>query len=100
MHPEGMTYFNTTHQVGQMLIEFNARAKAQDRAILDVFADLGALTPSQAWHAVSRYKWPLTSVRRSITTLTASGRLRKLDHKVTGYYGRPEHVWIINTTER
>jgi hypothetical protein len=45
MHPEAMSYFNTTHQVGQMLIEFNARAKAQDRAILDVFADLGALTP-------------------------------------------------------
>jgi hypothetical protein len=94
-----MTYFNSTHQVGQMLIEFNARAKAQDRAILDVFADLGALTPSQAWHAVSRYNWPLTSVRRSITTLTASGRLRKLEHKVTGYYGRPEHVWIINTPQ-
>jgi hypothetical protein len=39
-------------------------------------------------------------VRRSITTLTASGRLRKLEHKVTGYYGRPEHVWIINTTKQ
>jgi len=38
----------------------------------------------------------LTSVRRSITNLTKSGRLTKTKEKKTSIYGRPEYVWEFN----
>ena len=53
-----------------------------------------SLSPSMIFKAL-REKWPLTSIRRSITNLTNKSKmLIKLNQKVTGIYGQPEGLWI------
>lgn len=49
-------------------------------------------------YGIEEYHWPLTSIRRTITTLTdgKNGRkkiLRKTDQTQPGPFGRPEHLW-------
>jgi predicted ArsR family transcriptional regulator len=51
-------------------------------------------SPSQV-HADILRTSPLTSVRRSISNLTADGKLVKTERKVQGPYGRPEYVWRL-----
>lgn len=91
-----MTYFNTTHEAGAELAEAVNAAKAQDAVVLGLFRASGEpLSPSAVWRcclAVGHH-WPLTSVRRAITTLTERALLVRTDCKVVGHYGRREHQW-------
>ena len=96
-------YFNTTHETGQQGLAFRLQANRQDEKVMQVFHSTnGPLSPSVA-HEFGRrwYKWtwPLTSTRRSITTLTNAGRLCKTDHKMRGPYGRPEYLWQLSQTK-
>lgn len=95
-----MSYFNTTNQTGQLLIDFRKQVKAQDLMILGVFSQF----PDELWSPSQLYLWlrdcalinestPLTSIRRSITNLTNRGLLEKTDQKKTGLFGRPEYLW-------
>ena len=47
-------------------------------------------------HKAFNNVWPLTSVRRAITNLSSDGELVKTNDKVTGIYGKPEHLWRLN----
>ena len=93
-----MSYFNTTQESGSRLQRYRASALKQDSLIREHFAANAnvAMTPSVVWNQVFSCRVPLTSVRRSMTTLTNKGVLRKLDEKAPGPYGRPEHYWIYN----
>ena len=91
-----LRFFNTTGETGATLATYRAKASAQDRRILAIMEDLGMASPSQVWAAMDK-SCPITSVRRAMTNLTSAGLLGKMDHKVMGAFGRPEHVWQIVT---
>ncbi len=89
-----LRFFNTTGETGATLESYRAKASAQDRRILAIMEDLGMASPSQVWAAMDK-SCPITSVRRAMTNLTSAGMLAKMDHKVMGAFGRPEHTWQI-----
>lgn len=97
-----MSFYNTTGETGQMLIRFRETAKNQDKLVLAVFKSSETpLTPSQVWKILINNRsiheaTPLTSIRRSINTLTGRMELRKLTKKRLGPMGRPEGYWEIN----
>ena len=94
-----MSYYNTSHVLGEQLIMFNKKAQTQDGKILSYFKEQPAVeyTPSQIWRLLFNKQTPLTSVRRSITTLTTGGYLVKTSNQRTGEYGRPENTWRFRT---
>lgn len=88
-------YYNTTNLAGAELQEARSGAENQDAVVLKIFQRKEAgLTASEAWR-MARQRWPLTSVRRSINTLTNIGKLEKTAVKRVGYYGKKEYVWRI-----
>lgn len=93
-----MTYFNTTHETGITRIHYEAAAETQNDRVLAFYAahpgDL--LAPSTVWRetGLESEDVPLTSVRRSITTLEKAGKLAKTGIKRQGVYGRPETCWV------
>jgi hypothetical protein len=77
-----------------MVIDFEQKAKHQERIILWCFNSLKKpLSPSKVHEVVSLQNTPLTSIRRAITNLTKQGKLRKTNIKVQGKYGRQEYCW-------
>lgn len=99
------------------------KARQQDEAILAFFrANLGRWSPSQVWLRVGPKndawsierdaegmpervaimpragspRWPITSIRRSITGLTDAGFLRITMHRAMGMFGRLEHLWELS----
>jgi hypothetical protein len=90
-----MTYHNTTHTAGAQLDEYEGKADSQDEIILLWFKfSGGSHTPSEI-HSVLFPDVPITSVRRSISNLTAGGYLQKTDHQKLGPYKRPEYQWEL-----
>ena len=95
-----MTYHNTLAHEGEQLRQYEAKAMTQDERILKWFRlddaawSNGGLTPSYV-HENFFSEAPLTSVRRSINTLTKQGKLIKTDEQRVGPYGRPETVWRL-----
>ena len=94
-----MRYYNTTNETGSTLQEYEAKTEKQDDIVLSVMQPKNGLTPFGV-HALLKakgYDYPITSVRRALNTLTQDKKLKKLDKMRTGKYGRPNHVWILNT---
>ena len=91
-------YHNTTKQKGEILENFKAKAQTQDDKILEYFRDRrGAkITPDAIWMSIfDTTSVPLTSIRRSINSLTNQGKLIKTDVQQQGMYGRPVYCWIL-----
>jgi hypothetical protein len=89
-------YFNTTHLHGAELDEARRSARGQDVLVLALFRGAqGPLAPSEAWRQAREAGSDLllTSVRRSINTLTGEGLLVKREGTRPGPYGRPERLW-------
>lgn len=92
-------YYDTTQLELPLLQRAQAVTAEQDAQVLAIFTrHPDPLTPSQVWalgpkDANGRLLWLLTSVRRSISTLTKRQQLEKLEAKATGLYGRPEYFW-------
>lgn len=97
-----MTYYNTTQESGQLLLDYTAKAENQDYLVLKVFRRLQKpLSPSEVWAYLTGsmeipMDTPITSIRRSITNLTGRMELRKTGEKGKGRYGRNENLWIIS----
>lgn len=95
-----MNYFNSTQLDGDALQDAIVSAEHQDAAVLAIYRGAtGPLSPSQVWEAGQRagLLWLLTSVRRSINTLTRDGLLARMQTKRTGLYGRAEFIWTLAT---
>lgn len=91
-------FFNTTSLTGDDLRHAIRQAESQDDAILAIYrASKRPLSPSEVWAECESAgkRWPLTSCRRAITTLTEAGALVRLETKRTGVYSRPEHLWEV-----
>jgi len=94
-----MPYYNTTRQKGEQLKVAWKKAKSQDDKVMEYFNINGKATPSEVWLHFNKYEnnVPITSIRRSITTLTSYNMLSKTEKKREGVYGRPEYVWSKRT---
>lgn len=98
----GRSYYETTPLTTDQLAEAFRAGRLQDDLVLSVFRTgealgLGLLSPSQV-HAIGvrrGSKWLLTSVRRSIATLTRAEVLVKTDVLRAGPHGKPEHCWRL-----
>lgn len=91
-------FYNSTSLTGQELKQAVSIASKQDEAITLIFRTGKPYTPSEIMTLCNRagHSYLLTSVRRSITSLTDRGVLRNTGNFKQGPYGRPEGVWIIN----
>lgn len=85
-------YFNTTHETGTDLADRRQRSAAQEDAVLALYRQHGQLGPWQAFHLLGE-RWPITSIRRAVNTLTKRGLLVKLDDYRLGSEGAREHLW-------
>lgn len=95
--PRIISYHNTVPISGPELKEANENASNQEYEVLELFKRLKTATP---WQIEARLnaggkKWPITSVRRSITNLTGQSKLRKTGQKKVGPFGHIENVWEI-----
>lgn len=90
--PDDTPYFNTTHAIGDQLLEYHQKAEDQNDVVMAVMKVRRRMSPSMLVPYFPA-NTPLTSIRRSMTVLTKRGLLIKLDEKVPGNFGRQEHVW-------
>jgi hypothetical protein len=93
--PSGSPYFNTTGLRGPALKGAREKALTQDESVARLFEAMPtgfSASPEQVQRKVLPGA-PITSVRRSMTTLTQRGVLVKTDTMRTGQYGRPVHTW-------
>ena len=93
-----MTYYNTIHEQSKLLEVSWAKAAKQDVLILLVFARYkkSIFTPFDILKLLSSEfdrTFPITSVRRSINTLTNIGALDKTNIKRKGVYGKANYCW-------
>lgn len=91
-------FYNTIKQSGQLLLNFREHAAKQNDIVLYVFQkQQKPLTPFDVYKHLEKkgYNWPITSIRRAITSLTDDGKLRKLEVLKNEMYGKPNHQWEI-----
>jgi hypothetical protein len=92
-------YFNTTSLSGEDLKQAVIDAANQEDAILLIYQATGKpYTPSAILGMTTRagHKWPITSIRRSISNLTDRKELVMLPNTKEGLYGKHEHYWKAN----
>lgn len=91
------TFHNTIHVQGQVLTDFTEKAGKQNEIIEELFMlnCYRSMTPFEVMNLLKLkgYDYPITSVRRAITTLTDEGKLQKLNSMKEGDYGKPNHTW-------
>ena len=99
-----MSYYNTIHETGREVKESHEKALKQDDIILKVFY----LYPDQFYTPfdiqsilIDSYNkdYPITSIRRSINTLTNKDSLIKTSAKKQGLYGKNNYCWRYNKGE-
>lgn len=93
------SFYNTIGLTGEDLKQAVIRAENQDEAIYLIYKTGKPYSPSQIHRLMEKAgkTLPITSVRRSITNLTKSGKLVKTELMVEGLYKLPEHTWIIKS---
>ena len=89
-----MTYYNTAHEQGQLLMKFQRKAQTQDDAVRECLKELGKASASEVlqWlYATTRsHGWIITSIRRSLSNIAV-----KTDEQVMGMYGRKEYRYKL-----
>ena len=91
-------FFNTIRLRSWELEKAHEQTGKQDDLILKFFHEhRDMLTPCETWEHFQQY--PLTSVRRSITTLTKKGFLLKTPFKRKGLYGKKNYCWTVTRNE-
>lgn len=94
-------YFNTTNLIGTELEEAQEKTLLQREVIHNVFKENpnDELTPFDVQRKLYRkgYKYPLTSIRARITSLTKDGMLiRSLVADSIGDYNAKNHTWRLS----
>jgi hypothetical protein len=95
-------FYNTTHEQGNSLIQSEKKTQSQDELVMWLFKAFNndGMTPSKVWTSLIELRkidrnTPLTSIRRSITTLTKDGRLSATERQEKGHYGKKEGIWQL-----
>lgn len=93
-------YFNTNQQTGENLVQAEAAAKTQKELILEIFKDRpDPKTPFDVSVILVKmgYKWPITSIRARMTSLTKENSLVKSSTACKkGDYNKDNHLWKLN----
>lgn len=99
--PKVRSYYDSTCLPVSALVAAITRAKGQDDQVLATFRAHAVLTPSacQRHLEAAGVRILLTSVRRSISTLTGAGVLVKTSIKRTGPFGAAEYEWTLVSPE-
>lgn len=90
-------FFNTNKERGHQLAASERKALTQNDYILGVFA----LSPDfgrTAWEMnnwLSHKNWPITSVRRALSTMADSGLLKETGEMRKGGFGKLNRVYQI-----
>lgn len=89
-----MMFFNTTNIQGDALIKARYKAGTQNQIIHEVFRQnpRREMTPFEV-NKILGNKYPITSVRRAISTLTKDGELIKTKTRKIGDYGARCYAW-------
>ncbi len=93
-------YYNTLNLTDPALSKKRRKADGQDVIIASVFLRCrkSFLTPFQVKEKSNLPKrTPITSIRRSLTTLTKDGLLVKMDRMKEGRFGSLNHCWKLKT---
>ena len=92
-----MSYYNTTSQTSYHLRNAKDSAINQDERVLAFFKAFPSRIFSP-WEVLDQLETtaPITSIRRSINTITKKGMLRKTNSKIDGPYGKPSYTWMLN----
>lgn len=92
-------FFNTTHQKGDELKASKFKAGQQNAEILALFTlyHYRSFTPAEIWNHFQNEgrHWPLTSIRRSISTLTNEGYLVITPEMRMGNFGVKTSTWRL-----
>ena len=102
MSTDTIPFYNTTGLRSTDLFRAKASATSQDAIILAHFnahPDT-PYSPSDIHTLLFTSATPITSIRRSMSSLTRAGHLIKLTGLVDGIYGRHEHVWRYNPYQK
>ena len=91
------SFFNTTAESGQLLMNYESIAKGQETDIVSVFNSGDKLTPYEVEFKLSRSNKTMLigSVKRGLTNLTSKGKLTKLNEMREGAYGRKNYLWTL-----
>lgn len=93
---ETPAFYNTT---GLGIVELNERirkAKKQDeRVMLILRLKERPMTAFEVWNLYQKHcgNAPITSIRRSLSTLSNTGKVIKCEEKGMGQYGMLTHKW-------
>ena len=95
-----MKFYNSTNLTGAVLEQAKEKAATQNEQILAYFRRYPGVKfgPSQVYEHFNE-QWPLTSIRRAITDLTAQGYLIKTNTMQAGLYNCIEHTWQVKIRE-
>jgi len=92
-------FFNTTNQKADELKASRFKAGQQNAEILALFTlyHYRSFTPSEVYNYFQKEgrHWPLTSIRRAITTLTNEGFLVITNEMRMGNYGVKTSAWKL-----
>ena len=92
-----LSYHNSTNLSGSELQHSVKCSAKQDAVIRLIFMQCSsALSPSQVlkYCEIKGYNYLITSVRRTINTLTNQGELIHTGNSIKSPYGKPEGLWI------
>jgi hypothetical protein len=100
-----LNFYDTIHLNNKELLQAIRQTENQDKIVLQIFQvnrDI-SFTPFQILEAYLKVKpsnTPITSIRRSINTLTKQNYLIKLQQTKQEIYGKPNYLWTLNTNNQ
>lgn len=94
---DAVGFYNTTGLIGTQLQTSVTTVANQNAVILEIFQQSNMeLTPSEVltYCEIKGFKYLITSVRRTINTLTNVGELIHTASAKMGPNGKPEGLWV------
>lgn len=93
MNPQLTIFYNTIHLAGSELREATGQADIQNDRVLKIFDR--PMTPFEVHEIYERdyHSAPITSIRRSMNTLTKLGFLEKMSLMKMERLGKVNHYW-------
>ena len=93
-------YYNTNNESGDTLKSSKTKTLNQENLVLHVFKTNPKinLSPDDVQGVLVddfQAAFPITSIRRSITNLTNSNKLKKTNKMKQGVWGKKTHTWIL-----
>jgi hypothetical protein len=90
-------FYNTINETGDELKTSRAKAWGQDEKVLGLFIEYpdAKFTPFEVLEFLALKNTPITSIRRSMNSLTRDGKLEKTGEQKMGNYGKRNYCWKL-----